>query len=159
MVDIFIYGESRQIEAHFVLLLSLLLLLLLLWGGHFWNFSMCSFSEVYSKVARFFLSSQNPSNTLERCVQELPDFWNPCSKFQLTFPEVRSKRCVKEVCSKRCVEHTSGNVISKVIKSFFLNYDWDQRRRSVKGSLSCSFPLYFTLRRLCQRAPKTRKTN
>ncbi len=71
-----------------------------------------------------------PCEVFQKCVQKLPDFL-----------------------------HISGNVISKVIKSFFLNYDWNQRRRSVKGSLSCSFPLYFTLRRLCQRAPKTRKTN
>ncbi len=42
-------------------------------GDHFWLL-MCRFSEVYSKVTRFFLSSQNLSNTFEGCVQELPDF-------------------------------------------------------------------------------------
>ncbi len=43
-------------------------------GNHFWYLPMHSFSEVRSKVARFFISSQNPSKTVERCVQELPDF-------------------------------------------------------------------------------------
>ena len=38
------------------------------------------YPEVCSKVARFFLSSQNPNITLERCVQELPYFINPPPK-------------------------------------------------------------------------------
>ncbi len=38
------------------------------------------YPEVCSKFARFFLSSQNQNNTLERCVQELPYFINPPPK-------------------------------------------------------------------------------
>ena len=52
-------------------------------GDHFWNLPMCSFLEVCSKVARFF---------------------KPTS--QVTFPEVRSKRCVQRgVLKKVCSTH------------------------------------------------------
>ena len=53
--------------------LSVLLLLLLV-GGPLLEPTHVQFLEVCSKVARFLISSQNPSNILQRCVQELPDF-------------------------------------------------------------------------------------
>ncbi len=52
--------------------LSVVLFLLLVVGF--------GYPEVCSKVARFFLSSQNPNNTFKRCVQELPYFINPPPK-------------------------------------------------------------------------------
>ncbi len=100
--------------------------------GHFWNLPMCSFSEVCSKVARFFniiktqvtvcrgvfkscqiLQTHLPSN-ISRIV-----FKEVCSKRCVqrgVIKEVCSKRCVsKEVCSKRCLEQFSGNVTWGVI--------------------------------------------
>ncbi len=37
-------------------------------GGPLLELVLCSFSEECSKVVRFFISSQNPRNTLKRCV-------------------------------------------------------------------------------------------
>ncbi len=54
---------------------------------------MCSFSEVRSKVARFFLSSQNQV-TLWRGV------FKSCQIYETHLPS----NIFKKVCSKRCVQ-------------------------------------------------------
>ena len=49
-------------------------------GGPLLELTHVQFFRGVFKSCQIFLSSQNPSNTLERCVQELPDFLNPPPK-------------------------------------------------------------------------------
>ncbi len=53
------------------------LLLVVVWGGPLFFFYHVQFFRGVFKSCQIFLSSQNPNNTLERCVQVLPDFLNP----------------------------------------------------------------------------------
>ncbi len=66
--------------------------LLLVVEGHFWNLSMCSFSELCSKVARFFNIFSKLKKHFAEVRSRVARFYRPTS--QAIFPEVCSKRCV-----------------------------------------------------------------